>query len=70
MEQNEILRAIIEERQRQDKLHPANNIKDYLTILVEEVGEVAAALQGEGILTEELIQVAAVCIRWIEAYEK
>ena len=38
-----------------------------LTILVEEVGEVARALQGEGSLEDELVQVAAVCVRWLEA---
>jgi len=37
-----------------------------LAILVEEIGEVARALQGEGSLEEELIQVASVCVRWLE----
>lgn len=39
---------------------------DLLAVLVEEVGEVAQACQGEGNLTEELIQVASVAIRWLE----
>ena len=39
---------------------------DFLMILIEEVGEVGTALQGEGDLQEELIQVASVCIRWLE----
>jgi hypothetical protein len=39
---------------------------DFLMVLIEEVGEVGTALQGEGDLQEELIQVASVCIRWLE----
>lgn len=38
-----------------------------LTVLVEEVGEVARAMQGDGNLDDELVQVAAVCTRWLEA---
>jgi NTP pyrophosphatase (non-canonical NTP hydrolase) len=33
---------------------------------MEEVGEVGKAMQGDGDLQEELIQVAAVCVRWLE----
>ena len=39
---------------------------DFLMVLIEEVGEVGTALQGDGDLQEELIQVASVCIRWLE----
>jgi NTP pyrophosphatase (non-canonical NTP hydrolase) len=39
---------------------------EFLTVLVEEIGEVARALQGEGSLKEELVQVASVCTRWLE----
>lgn len=39
---------------------------EMLAILIEEVGEVGTAIQGEGDLKEELIQVASVCIRWLE----
>lgn len=39
---------------------------DFLMILIEEVGEIGTALQGEGDLQEELIQVASVCCRWLE----
>lgn len=39
---------------------------EFLAILVEEVGEVAKALQGEGDLKEELIQVASVVVRILE----
>lgn len=39
---------------------------EFLAILVEELGEVARALQGEGDLKEELVQTASVCVRWLE----
>jgi hypothetical protein len=39
---------------------------EFLAILVEEIGEVARALQGEGDLKEELVQTASVCVRWLE----
>lgn len=42
------------------------NNGEMLTILVEELGDIARALQGEGNLDEELIQTAATCIRWLE----
>lgn len=42
------------------------NNSEMLAVLVEELGEVARALQGEGSLDEELIQMAAVCCRWLE----
>ena len=42
------------------------NNGEMLAVLVEELGEVARALQGEGKLDEELIQMAAVCCRWLE----
>ncbi|MGL5935062.1 MAG: MazG nucleotide pyrophosphohydrolase domain-containing protein [Cetobacterium sp.] len=43
-----------------------------LTVLVEEVGEVARAIQeGDRInLQEEIIQVAAVCAAWVEGLDK
>ena len=55
------------ERKRQDILHPNNDINDYFAILAEEILEVAKAIHGEGNLQEELIQVAAVCVRWVES---
>lgn len=39
---------------------------DFLAVLIEEVGEVGKACQGEGKLRDELIQVASVCVRWLE----
>jgi NTP pyrophosphatase (non-canonical NTP hydrolase) len=62
-----IFDAILQERKRQDQLHIWNKKTNRLAILVEEVGEIAAALQGEGDLEEELIQLAAVCVRWMES---
>jgi hypothetical protein len=66
MNQVEILNKIIQERKRQDILHPKNKLGAYPAILMEEVGEIGAALQGEGILVEEIVQLAAVCVRWLE----
>jgi hypothetical protein len=43
---------------------------DFMAKLVEEVGEVGRALQGEGKLAEELIQVASFCVRWLENIQK
>lgn len=42
-------------------------LTEMLSVLIEEVGEVGKALQGEGDLKEELIQVASVCVRWVES---
>lgn len=39
---------------------------EFLAVLVEEIGEVARALQGEGVLKDELVQTASVCVRWLE----
>lgn len=39
---------------------------EFLAVLVEEVGEVGKAMQGDGNLEEELIQVASVCVRLLE----
>lgn len=63
--------AINRERKRQDTLWGRKSMPEglELTILVEEVGEVARALQGDGNLKEELTQVAAVCVRWLEALQ-
>jgi hypothetical protein len=39
---------------------------EMMTVLTEEFLEVVRAVQGEGNLKEEIIQVAAVCVRWLE----
>jgi len=61
-----IFDAIIQERRRQDDLHQWTKKTNRLAVLVEEVGEIAQALQGDGDLEEELIQLASVCVRWLE----
>ena len=69
----EIINDIIEERERQDKKWGANRDLPHtfwLTILAEESGEAAKAiLQGTPNLKDELIQVAAVAVAWIENIE-
>lgn len=76
MTQADIFVAIIDERNRQDRKHGegsmrrcADNIR--LAILTEEVGEVARAIiEGDAEnLREELVQVAACAVAWIEAID-
>ncbi len=46
---------------------------DKLVVLVEEVGEVARAIhdgEGDEHLAEELTQVAAVCVAWVETLKR
>jgi NTP pyrophosphatase (non-canonical NTP hydrolase) len=66
MDRDLILDAIVQERRRQDQIHEWNKKTNVFPILVEEVGEIAQALQGEGNLEEEIVQLAAVCVRWLE----
>lgn len=70
---NELRRMIFEdinnERERQEKIHPEKlDLSMRFTTLVEEVGEIATAIQNNDNenLYEELVQVAAVCVRTIE----
>lgn len=72
MHPSNIITHILKERLRQDRIHPDNNEGDYLSILMEEVGEVARAIQLKDInnLKEELIHVSAVCIRWMEELDQ
>jgi NTP pyrophosphatase (non-canonical NTP hydrolase) len=67
---------ILLERERQNRLHPFNNpstdVSDTfkLSVMIEEVGEVARAiLDGEPNtqLMQELVQVAAVATAWLES---
>jgi NTP pyrophosphatase (non-canonical NTP hydrolase) len=66
----EIFEAIRQERKRQDEKWGRNRKLDnriWLPILMEEVGEVAKEiLEGHGTLKDELIQVAAVTVAWLE----
>jgi len=68
--QQHILDMIVEERARQDAKWGRQRHEPFfwLTILMEEVGEAAkAALQGKVVdLGMELVQVAAVCVAWLE----
>ena len=66
MNQDDIIGAILKERIRQDALHECTKRTNRLAVLIEEVGEVASALQGDGDLEEELMQLASVCLRWLE----
>lgn len=69
MNQIDIINAVIRERKRQDYIHPKNKKDEYLSILIEEVGEIGTAIQlkDKDNLKEELIHVSAVCFRWLES---
>ena len=74
--QAEVFELIVRERERQDAKWgwpnaglAGTNIDRKNTILGEEVGEVARAiLEGDDAgLEAELVQVAAVCVAWLES---
>lgn len=71
---NQILDKIARERHRQDLKWGEQNHTDerWLTILVEEVGELAKEIYegNKADLTDELVQVAAVAIVWLEAIQR
>ncbi|EMF80899.1 hypothetical protein LEP1GSC188_3109 [Leptospira weilii serovar Topaz str. LT2116] len=79
---NEVFEKIILERIRQESLREEGKFKYTaatpclreelkLSILVEEVGEVAKCLNesqhGTHALEKELIQIMAVCLAWLES---
>lgn len=69
-----IFNEISSERYRQDQKHPAPSgfaVDLRMEILVEEVGEVAKAkFEGDFIeMRKELLEVAAVCVRWVESMD-
>lgn len=66
MNQIVIINRILRERSRQDKLHTWDDATNRMAVIAEELGEIGAALQGQGILQEELVQLAALCVRWLE----
>lgn len=66
MKQKDILEQIVIERNRQDLIHPDNTLDDMLPVLIEEIGEVAKAMNEQSNLEEELIHSAAVIVRWLE----
>lgn len=69
-----IVQAVFAERIRQNALHPNFPAEIQLAVLMEEVGEVASELQALPVdrkhLISELIQVAAVALRMVEALRK
>lgn len=77
MTTSHIYTDIVAERNRQNNLFPRdvpfwrdnNHIK--LAVLAEEFGEVARAVLEEDYenLRDELIQTAAVCVKWLEAID-
>lgn len=68
MRRDRIYKLLDAERNYQNTIHPMYNPAMILAVLVEEVGEVAQAVQNNDImnLKAELLQLAAVCIRWLE----
>jgi hypothetical protein len=66
MNQIVIINRILRERSRQDKLHTWDDATNRMAVIAEELGEIGAALQGQGVLQEELVQLAALCVRWLE----
>lgn len=70
--QEESLEAIRQERRAQDEKWGINwSLSDhaFLAILTEEVGEIAKAINERDFvgLRKEIVQVAAVCVRWLVA---
>ena len=68
-----VLEAVLAERERQDGKwgDQTNNSDDHWTvILTEEVGEVAREVyeKRSAGMFEEVVQCAAVCFAWAEAY--
>ena len=70
-----ILEAVLAERERQDQMHgeanQGNTDLKWLAILTEEVGEVAKDIleNKRSGMFEEVIQCAAVCFAWAEAFQ-
>lgn len=69
MTRNVAIDRIETERERQERKHPKyRSHYEALTVLVEEVGEVAKAIleSDDENLKEEITQVSAVAMRWLE----
>lgn len=80
---NDIYAEIQNERQRQDEKWGEQNGHDFewVSILTEEIGEVAQAANEANFISgknrgnfthirEELVQVAAVAVAWIQAIDR
>jgi len=69
-----IIKEIIKERKRQDKMWGVQNHRPltWLSILVEEVGEVSKAINENKVedYRTETIQVAAVAIAMLESLDR
>ncbi len=69
-----VFEAVIEERIRQDSLHPDDppSDPDFAVVLMEEVGEVAKATFecDYDELETELVQTMAVCLRWLQNLDR
>ena len=69
-----VLEAVLGERERQDYLHGDSNLTntdaDWFVILGEEMGEVSKDIQENDRehMFREVIECAAVCFAWAEAY--
>lgn len=75
LQTRQVLGAVAAERRRQDEKWGHNrSLSDllWMTILNEETGEVARAILENqfGELREELVQVAAVAVAWIEDMDR
>ena len=73
MTRAKILEAVLSERERQDERwgdQTNNTDLEWMSILTEEIGEVAKDVNEQRIagMFAELIQCAAVCFAWSEAY--
>jgi NTP pyrophosphatase (non-canonical NTP hydrolase) len=68
MQRTDIMAAIFMERYRQNIIHPWSKHTPRLAVIVEELGEIGTALQNNDNdnLKEELTQLAALCVRWLE----
>lgn len=72
MNTTEFVAAVAARREAQDRKWGVGTQRDcdrFLAILLEEVGEVAKELnegRDPGRLTDELVDVAAVCAKWAE----
>jgi len=71
---NDPLQKILAERKRQDDTWGEQNHNDYcwLAILMEEVGETSSEMleMNSEKMEEELVQVAAVSLAWLECLER
>ena len=69
----QVLEAVLAERERQDDKwgdQTHNSDEHWMVILTEEIGEVAREVyeKRSAGMFEEVIQCAAVCFAWAEAY--